>query len=97
MELMGAMLRAVLFEVVLSALEALVREAGRLIRALLRWALEEASPFDARFFELARNSVVLAALAAVSAAALALLLRYAARLDARPALKVLWNSGCNGK
>ena len=39
MELMGAMLRAVLFEVVLSALEALVREAGRLIRALLRWAL----------------------------------------------------------
>jgi hypothetical protein len=39
MELIGAMLRAVLFEVVLSALEALVREAGRLIRALLRWAL----------------------------------------------------------
>jgi iron(III) transport system permease protein len=52
--------------------------------ALLRLALGESSPFNARFVELACNSLILAALAAVVAAALALLLRYAARLDPRP-------------
>jgi len=53
--------------------------------ALLRLALEEAWPFDARFAELARNSVTLGLMAALAAAILALLLRYAARLDPRPA------------
>jgi hypothetical protein len=44
MELVGAILRAVFFEFVLSALETLVRETGRLIRALLRWALRVREP-----------------------------------------------------
>jgi hypothetical protein len=48
MELVSAILRAVFFEFVLSALETLVRETGRLIRALLRWALWAREPAPAR-------------------------------------------------
>jgi len=62
---------------------------------LLQMALTEGdAQFGARFFALARNSVVVSSLTAVLAVGLAVLVAYARRLDAGPASKLAhWTAG----